>query len=477
MSPKVFISYSWSSPSHQGLVRDWSEQLARDGVDIVLDQYDLKEGQDKYAYMERMVTDKTVSHVLVISDKKYAQKADARKAGVGTESQIISKEVYEKVDQAKFIPIVCEFSDDGEPFLPIFLKARIWIDFSTPEAVNENWERLIRFLYGKPLHEKPEIGKPPAYIREDKAVPTSPAIAKFNFLKQAILHGKKGIGLYRRDFLDACFEYADSLRVRERPQVDSMGEKVLEDCGKLVHVRNHIVDWVLFESEASPSKEFSNVLIEVLERLLDLKSRPPEVNSWQDTWFEAHAVFVYETFLYIIAALLKTNSFGDLHNVFTSHYLLPETESHDDNRFGSFDVFEGYSETLNSVIAPKGQRLYCPAAELIKRQAERADISFKAIIEAELLVLLMAFLNPNTTWYPQTLHYAGHTREFFFFLRASQHKHFEKLATITGIADANALREAAKKGHERLKVEEWHNYSLRLSFWRYMNMDNLDTLK
>ena len=99
MTPKVFISYSWSSSSHQGLVREWAEQLASDGVEIVLDQYDLKEGQDKYAYMERMVTDASVSHVLVISDKQYAQKADARKAGVGTESQIISKEVYEKVDQ------------------------------------------------------------------------------------------------------------------------------------------------------------------------------------------------------------------------------------------------------------------------------------------------------------------------------------------------------------------------------------------
>ncbi|RPI73936.1 MAG: TIR domain-containing protein, partial [Desulfobacteraceae bacterium] len=190
MTPKVFISYSWSSPSHQGLVRDWAEQLAMDGVDIVLDQYDLKEGQDKYAYMERMVTDASVSHVLVVSDKQYAQKADARKAGVGTESQIISKEVYEKVDQFKFIPIVCQFSDDGEPYLPTFLKTRIWIDFSNPEAVNDNWERLIRLLYGKPLHEKPELGKPPAYIREDKAVPTSPAITKFNFLKQAILQGK-----------------------------------------------------------------------------------------------------------------------------------------------------------------------------------------------------------------------------------------------------------------------------------------------
>ena len=56
MTPKVFISYSWSSQAHQERVREWAERLVGDGVDVVLDLYDLKEGQDKYAFMERMVT-------------------------------------------------------------------------------------------------------------------------------------------------------------------------------------------------------------------------------------------------------------------------------------------------------------------------------------------------------------------------------------------------------------------------------------
>jgi len=103
MSPKVFISYSWSSPVHQSLVLSWAERLIADGIDVVLDKYDLKEGHDKYAFMERMVTDASVTHVLVLCDQIYSEKADARKAGVGTESQIISKEVYEKVDQSKFV--------------------------------------------------------------------------------------------------------------------------------------------------------------------------------------------------------------------------------------------------------------------------------------------------------------------------------------------------------------------------------------
>ena len=150
------------------MVRNWADRFMADGVNIVLDQYDLKEGHDKYAFMEKMVTDPSVTHVLVICDKAYAHKADARKAGVGTESQIISQEVYSKVEQSKFIPIWCEFSETGEPYLPTFMKSRIGVNFSTPELVNDNWEQLVRLLFGKPLYQKPAVGKPPAYISEDK---------------------------------------------------------------------------------------------------------------------------------------------------------------------------------------------------------------------------------------------------------------------------------------------------------------------
>jgi hypothetical protein len=219
MQPKVFISYSWSSPTHQQLVQSWAEQLIADGIDVILDVFDLKEGHDKFAFMEKMVTDLSVTHVLIMCDKTYSEKSDARKAGVGTESQIISKEVYEKVEQSKFIPVACESDGDGNPYLPAYLKSRIWIDFSTPDAVNKNWERLIRVIYGKPLHEKPKLGNPPVYITNDVPTPTSHIQAKFNSLKQAILQGKGGLQLYRRDFLDTCIEYADELRIRERPNV------------------------------------------------------------------------------------------------------------------------------------------------------------------------------------------------------------------------------------------------------------------
>jgi|ERR1700730_6194944 len=117
---RVFASYSWTSPEYREWVRELVDRLRGDGVDVILDVYKLKEGQDKYAYMETMVTDPEVSKVLAISNGRYTEKSDAREGGVGTESIIISHEVYDKVDQKKFIPIMTEFNEKGEPLADFY---------------------------------------------------------------------------------------------------------------------------------------------------------------------------------------------------------------------------------------------------------------------------------------------------------------------------------------------------------------------
>lgn len=93
--PKLFISYSWSNPTHEQWVIDLASELTESGVHVILDKWDLKEGHDAVAFMEKMVTDSDISKVAIICDEVYAAKADGRAGGVGTETQIISREVYE----------------------------------------------------------------------------------------------------------------------------------------------------------------------------------------------------------------------------------------------------------------------------------------------------------------------------------------------------------------------------------------------
>ncbi len=300
-------------------------------------------------------------------------------------------------------------------------------------------------------------------------------LTTFNSLKQAVLEDKKVFRYNRRDFINACISYADELRVRKEPQVESMGQKILEDCGKLKSVRNHLCDWVLLESEFSDKVDFSESLIDVLEKLRELKSKPPEINHWNDVWFEAHTVFVYETFLYIVAALLKSGAYSTLNEIYTSHYINLSSVSQGQPNFKKFDCFWGYSEALRSVLPPEGKRLYAPAAELIKMQADREDLPFLDIVQAEILTFLMSFITPETCWHPTTLLYSSYYN-YPFFVRATEHKNFDKLAKITGVDSAETLRGYVKEGCDKFR-ESGDSFNYSISFWHCMNMDKLDSLK
>ena len=107
-TPKIFVSYSWTTPKHEDWVINLAERLVSDGVDVIIDKWNLKEGQDKYNFMETMVKSVDILKVLIILDRKYTEKAEQRTGGVGTETQIISPKIYDDVSQEKFIPIVAE---------------------------------------------------------------------------------------------------------------------------------------------------------------------------------------------------------------------------------------------------------------------------------------------------------------------------------------------------------------------------------
>ena len=125
--PKLFISYSWTTPDHVNWVIRLAEDLRENGIEVILDKWDLREGQGSHAFMEKMVTYPEIKKVLLICDKEYVAKADDRTGGVGTETQIITPEIYEKQDQTKFVAVVTERNEAGKPYTPAFYGSRIFI--------------------------------------------------------------------------------------------------------------------------------------------------------------------------------------------------------------------------------------------------------------------------------------------------------------------------------------------------------------
>ena len=49
-APKIFISYSWKPESDKQKVIELAERLSSEGVHVILDIWDLEEGQDQYSF-------------------------------------------------------------------------------------------------------------------------------------------------------------------------------------------------------------------------------------------------------------------------------------------------------------------------------------------------------------------------------------------------------------------------------------------
>lgn len=193
--PKVFISYAWGEKEYQERVLSLARDLQSDGVEVLLDKWNLKEGHDTYAYMEQSVNDASVTNVLILLDPIYTKKADDRAGGVGTETQIISPEIYNKVTQEKFLPVVMERNEDGSVPKPHYLKGLLHFDLSNPDRFDEEYQRLVKRLYGVEIFVKPELGNTPKWVLEDSPIPTRTRTA-INSLKKITIQLRPELNLF-----------------------------------------------------------------------------------------------------------------------------------------------------------------------------------------------------------------------------------------------------------------------------------------
>ena len=156
-NPKVFISYSHDSPEHKQWVSELAARLRHNGIDAILDQWDLGLGDDITRFMERGIVN--ADRVLVICTDKYVSKANAAEGGVGYERMIVNAELVQNLGTDKFIPIIRQAS--GKEKTPTFLGTRVYADFTNDSQFDAECEKLIRELHDIPIVEKPPLGKSP----------------------------------------------------------------------------------------------------------------------------------------------------------------------------------------------------------------------------------------------------------------------------------------------------------------------------
>lgn len=440
MSQKIFISYSWTTPAHEEWVLSLAKRLISDGIDVVLDKWDLKEGHDLYDFMESMVKSPEVNKVLIVLDEKYTERADSRKGGVGTETQIISPKIYKDVSQEKFIPIVRERDDEGRAYIPTFLDGRIYIDLSNDENFEENYESLIRNIYGRPSFSKPKLGKAPSYLNEDTPLNFKTSHILRGFENQLTKHPER-VNSIIRDFLDDFTENLKDfgLKFDNRDQIE-VGKKICENINQYTPLRDDFIKFfeILTKSEVSFDVD---ILIKFLEKLPLFLQPLDDRGSWSNFEFDNFRIIIHELLLYIVAVGLKNEHFKFVEEILYSSYFIKDKHNHS-NEAKSFDVFYGHTDIIKPYYnQTHSQNFYSAMADFIIKRIP-AFLSKSLLVQADLLCYHISKLN-NLRWFPMTYIYDTSGR-YELFYRMESKRHFEKIKVLFGVESIDELKDKLK---------------------------------
>jgi hypothetical protein len=156
-APRVFVSYSHDNQEHKNWVLTLATRLAANGVDAILDQWNLRLGGDLPRFMETGLTDS--DRVLAICTAQYIEKANAGRGGVGYEKMILTAQLMQEVTTDRIVPVI---RDKGLAVpLPTFLGSRRYIDFRDDTLYEIRYSELLRDLHGIEISPRPPLGSNP----------------------------------------------------------------------------------------------------------------------------------------------------------------------------------------------------------------------------------------------------------------------------------------------------------------------------
>jgi len=458
-TPRLFVSYSWTSPDHEARVVVLATELRESGVDVILDKWDLREGHDAVAFMEKMVTDPSVGKVIMVCDSAYAAKADSRSGGVGTEAQIISPEIYANQSQDKFVAVVFERDDQGRPCVPTYYRSRIHIDLSDSSAYSENFEQLLRWVFDKPLYLKPEIGKAPEFLTQGEGALSLGTSSRQRRAVEAIRGGRDHAIAATEEYFALLASQFESLRLD--PKADPFDEAVVLGIDSFIPYRNEAVEVFLSLALYMDVAEVPVVLHRFFEGLIPFLDRPQSVSTYREWDYDNYRFIIHELFLYAVAALIRYERFDAAARLMETEFYVPGRSDYGQDAMVPFHVLRKYLPSLEARKARLKLNRTSLEADMLKERCVGVGLEFRHLMQADFILFMRASLDyaDSGRWWPETLVYLGHwsAPPFEVFARSKSARYFERSKVLLGLnskADLSPLLEAWKE--DKRDLPRWN---------------------
>lgn len=439
--PKVFISYSWTNQDHIQWVVDLAHELGDAGVHVILDKFDLREGDDSIQFMERIVNDPTVQKVLLICDRVYAEKTNARAGGAGVEAQIISPRIYADADKGKFVAVLSERDAEGNPYLPTYYASRIYIDLSNQDKYNENFESLIRWINNKPLYRRREIGQRPAYLDEPEelSLGTAPAYRR---AIEAIKSGKPSAAGALSDYFQTVSTNLERLRLQNSESED-WNDVFFKNLSSTIPLRNELNQ--TFEAIATYgiTSDFGTKTVRFFESLVPYFDRPEGLRSWSDSDFDNFRFLGYEFFIHALAIFIGHERFDLCSLLLNSGYYNERSRELGKETISNFTVFNNTVQTLSRHNDAQTKKYTSPIGKLISERLVGTQINLSKLVQADLIAYIRSDVDSLKSrswdmWWPHMYVYGGrHHGALEIFARAQSAAYFEKVKEFLGVSNVD----------------------------------------
>jgi hypothetical protein len=457
-TPKLFISYSWTNRDHEAWVLQLATDLRENGVDVILDKWDLKEGHDAHAFMERMVSDPEIKKVALICDRAYVDKADGRNGGVGTETQIISAEIYGSQAQDKFVAIVMEKDEEGKAIVPIYYRSRIHIDFSDPSTEAENFEKLIRWVYEQPLYKKPALGQKPGFLSEEQRAIALGTSSRQKRALDAIRNNRDNAGAVTTEYLTTLSDELEKFRIASSN--DQFDDEVISNIEAFLPYRNEVIELFLGLALYRDSLETRTIIHRFFERLISYLDKPQSAGSYRDWDFDNFKFIIHELFLYSLASFIRYERFESAAFLMANEYYVAGHSEFGNNVMVPFEVFCPYIRSLRHRNQRLNLRRLSLHADLLEHRSKGVGIELRYLMQADFILFMRNNLDrPDASWrwWPETLLYVSrHSGAFEVFARSKSASYFERAKILLGVESKTALGPLLEAFRtERQRIPRW----------------------
>lgn len=421
---KAMVSYAWTTPGHtsehEDRVQALVDELITKGIDVVFDKYDLRDGDDVNTFMEQVAAQGNVKKVIAICDPNYVEKMNARAGGAGQEGMLMSTHVIDQLrgtDQEtgererRFIPVIFACAEGTRVAdacnRPTMFGSMKFIDMSTDEAYDANFDQLMRFLLDRPALVRPALGNVPEHLQETSPAPLS-SQPQFLTLQRA-LEQNRATKRHWREYLEQVEQALHQIKPATSLESEWLYDFSIAnaEATRFVPIRDQFVQALKLgiQHDLLPIDEF----VKFFENVMCLSERLPDQYR-RDSFIMSTALFnhvdflVAELTLYTVALLISEAQVEALKAI-TEHTYFVQIRHHERPvDFTYLNRISYQSELENQLRGHYNSRWISPVGGWLHERATLKSINVTALTQADIMLYIKSKLEAidqedRMTWY------------------------------------------------------------------------------